>query len=248
MPAAVPYLMAAGLANSAYQGNANRKAMGKGGSYISNMTPQQQQIANQLQSIYQGQVASYQPFKSDMQTDYAQGISQMANPQTPQQTSDFYQQYFAPSDIANVKQNVIPGIREAYAGQSGYNSGSRPQNEANAWTQMGLQQMQNIGNMYQQGQNRSLQALQSMPQGISSEMQQFLMGLQSSNPALQGLQNLLSESMQSYQQAPGYQNQQNQSNPFMDAMSIMRLFNRKTKDVQPPPDMTGPYMQRDEWD
>ena len=108
------------------------------GQLTAGMTPQQTSALGMLSSYLQG--------TPDIQTF---GLEQYRNAlagMDPTQTAQWYQQYVMPEQKRFQEEQVMPGVREAYAGpMSAYYSEPRMGAEARAWQQFGTTQQGALG-------------------------------------------------------------------------------------------------------
>lgn len=139
--------VAPGAGTSGFGGFGGAGALGGGGGggtpnrirTVNTLTPTQQRLLD----VGGGQVSNL----------LASGV---LNPMSPGKTESFYDKYFRPSAEARFQNEVMPQIAESFVGPGTYWGGARAGAEADASLGFENQQMQNIGQLYQQNLQRGM--------------------------------------------------------------------------------------------
>ena len=123
------------------------------------LTPMQQQATSMVSN------AAANPFPMESLYGAAQDALKGI---TPAQATDLYKQNVLPGQQRMFQENVLPGVKEAY-GQTGTFSGSdRARAEANAYSQFGQQQGQNLQDFIKYGMESGRRAIPSALQVAQS--------------------------------------------------------------------------------
>lgn len=120
--------------------------LGGGMNFVNTMTPGQESVLGQGSSLLTTLLC-------------AQGGNNPFLPLSPQATADWYNQFMRPVAETQFNRTTMPRVQEAYVGPGTYWSGARANAQSQAQADFDNQQMQNIGNIYQQNRQMANQAL-----------------------------------------------------------------------------------------
>ncbi len=212
-----------------------QQSIGKGlpaytGEMVAGMSPAETQTQSLLNN-YLTNTPDIQTFGLDKYKNALEGMN-------PEQTAQWYNTYVMPEQKRIQEEQVIPGIREAYAGPtSAYYSEPRMGAEARSWNQFGTTQQSNLGEAIMNERQSARNLLPYLPQmsGMEGGLPQIEAGAKyGALPRVLQQADLASKFEEFKRTTP-------ELSPIID--QIMQLLNTTTTAAYNQPYQPSPFMQ-----